>query len=561
VHLDSHTAPFFCLFSSPFLFLWSCQLKHRERFAIRSKYLTLDPSHNKYISSFSNIRIIQRYLVSKAEKLLIPCVDNTNVDRSVAAIHSVLIRCMGFLSEGRSLFDPTTGKAVAMYDELKVQQRDAWSSKRMQNVIRMKVQKRELFQRLFAHANGASSANGSSDLSTSPMKPSSSLSISDLDSLTMQLQLKHSTQQQQHRQPSDDSLCVEGASSSPIQISGIGIGSILGMRNGSGGLAAGLSHVSHSSHNHAHSHQHHAPNPSTTFSSNPTTPLPRSPLLSPNSHTPTATNGEDLDALNEISVFDTRRSRSASVSRSGAQLSVSRFGGEQEEDLNFDLFTSGSPSVGTRSVLQQHHAQYPMSAQSTFILPSAVGTRASTPRTGGDQTASLTMLPSAARVLHQSGRAHSHGRTHEVDPVVDSEEDTPLASEEDEDDTADDEEEGSQSTTDRRQIHSQRGKPRLDQASQATPSLYSSHSHEDTEADDEEEHADLNMDLTILQEEESGEESDDDAEHAHEQPEDQLHLIQIPTSSRQIDTWDAHRADLTLPSTEPRAPQQLRASS
>jgi 2-phosphoglycerate kinase len=32
--------------------------KHKERFAVRSKYMTLDPKFNKYIEHFSSIRAI-----------------------------------------------------------------------------------------------------------------------------------------------------------------------------------------------------------------------------------------------------------------------------------------------------------------------------------------------------------------------------------------------------------------------------------------------------------------------------------------------------------------------
>lgn len=36
----------------------SDELKHKERFAVRSKYMTLDPKFNKYIEHFKFIRVI-----------------------------------------------------------------------------------------------------------------------------------------------------------------------------------------------------------------------------------------------------------------------------------------------------------------------------------------------------------------------------------------------------------------------------------------------------------------------------------------------------------------------
>jgi 2-phosphoglycerate kinase len=37
----------------------SNEAKHRERFAVRAKYMTLDPTRNRYVKYIRNIRIIQ----------------------------------------------------------------------------------------------------------------------------------------------------------------------------------------------------------------------------------------------------------------------------------------------------------------------------------------------------------------------------------------------------------------------------------------------------------------------------------------------------------------------
>ena len=39
--------------------------KHMERFAVRSKYMTLVSSLNKYVKNFANIRVIQKVLKFK----------------------------------------------------------------------------------------------------------------------------------------------------------------------------------------------------------------------------------------------------------------------------------------------------------------------------------------------------------------------------------------------------------------------------------------------------------------------------------------------------------------
>lgn len=39
--------------------LYSNEAKHRERFAVRAKYMTLEPTVNKYVKYIRNIRTIQ----------------------------------------------------------------------------------------------------------------------------------------------------------------------------------------------------------------------------------------------------------------------------------------------------------------------------------------------------------------------------------------------------------------------------------------------------------------------------------------------------------------------
>ncbi|KAK1366307.1 hypothetical protein POM88_041868 [Heracleum sosnowskyi] len=53
--------------------------KHLERFAVRAKYMTLDPEKNKYVKYIRNIRTIQEYLCNRADKHLMPKINNTNV--------------------------------------------------------------------------------------------------------------------------------------------------------------------------------------------------------------------------------------------------------------------------------------------------------------------------------------------------------------------------------------------------------------------------------------------------------------------------------------------------
>lgn len=79
----------------PFVIYISNENKHRERFAVRSKsQASLDPSNNKYIRFFSNIRAIQSHIITAADSHMFPHIDNTNVDRSVSLMHSVIMKAL-----------------------------------------------------------------------------------------------------------------------------------------------------------------------------------------------------------------------------------------------------------------------------------------------------------------------------------------------------------------------------------------------------------------------------------------------------------------------------------
>ena len=70
-------------YTLPFIVYISKSEKHKERFAVRSKLMTLEPKFNKYVENFDNIRIIQNYIIKKAERYQIPIIDNNNIDKSL----------------------------------------------------------------------------------------------------------------------------------------------------------------------------------------------------------------------------------------------------------------------------------------------------------------------------------------------------------------------------------------------------------------------------------------------------------------------------------------------
>lgn len=64
---------------------------HADRMAVRAKNMSSEPDKNKYVKYMGNIRAIQDYHVKTADKLRMPKVHNSNVDRSVTLIHSTVV--------------------------------------------------------------------------------------------------------------------------------------------------------------------------------------------------------------------------------------------------------------------------------------------------------------------------------------------------------------------------------------------------------------------------------------------------------------------------------------
>jgi hypothetical protein len=140
----------FCI---PFIVYIKNKDKHKERFAVRSKHMTLEPKYNKYVACFDNIRTIHKHFVKKAEKRLIPRIDNTNVDKSLGIIHSTIIRCLRKIMAGESLMDEETNKATVLCQEFNVVTKSGLSSAEAQKVIMSKVNKGEIFKRFFGDQN------------------------------------------------------------------------------------------------------------------------------------------------------------------------------------------------------------------------------------------------------------------------------------------------------------------------------------------------------------------------------------------------------------------------
>ncbi|XP_022887841.1 P-loop NTPase domain-containing protein LPA1 homolog 2-like [Olea europaea var. sylvestris] len=129
----------------PFMIYISNEEKHLERFAVRAKYMTLDPSKNKYVKYIRNIRTIQEYLCNRADKHLVPKINNTNVDKSVAAIHATVFSCLRRREAGEQLYDPSTNTVSVIDEEYRNQcTANSLSSKGMFQLIQRQGSSRHL---------------------------------------------------------------------------------------------------------------------------------------------------------------------------------------------------------------------------------------------------------------------------------------------------------------------------------------------------------------------------------------------------------------------------------
>ncbi|KAI3450600.1 hypothetical protein Pfo_007265 [Paulownia fortunei] len=129
----------------PFMIYISNEEKHLERFAVRAKYMTLDPAKNKYVKYIRNIRTIQEYLCNRADKHLVPKINNTNVDKSVAVIHATVFSCLRRREIGEQLYDPITNTVAVVNEEYRNQRTaNSLSSKGMFQLIQRKGSSRQL---------------------------------------------------------------------------------------------------------------------------------------------------------------------------------------------------------------------------------------------------------------------------------------------------------------------------------------------------------------------------------------------------------------------------------
>ncbi|KAM3352408.1 hypothetical protein ACQJBY_023953 [Aegilops geniculata] len=179
----------------PFMVYIANEEKHMERFAVRAKYMTLDPAKNRYIKYIRNIRAIQEYLCNRADKHLVPKINNTNVDQSVAAIHATVFSCLRRREVGEQLYDLNTNTVSVVDEEYRNQRAsNSLGSKGMFQFIQRKGSSRNLMALLnpdgsvtkawhVDSCDGNANGSRSSDKSVGKVNPSQ---IGKVESVNLQ---------------------------------------------------------------------------------------------------------------------------------------------------------------------------------------------------------------------------------------------------------------------------------------------------------------------------------------------------------------------------------------
>jgi 2-phosphoglycerate kinase len=137
-------------YTFPFLVYIEKAQKHKERFAVRSRLMTLDARYNKYVEHFEYIRTIQSYLVKKSDRLLLPKIDNTNVDKSIGMIQETILRSFKDIYQNNiSNYDESNDMLSNYFNNFSKLSKNLLSSKEAGVLISQKVNKNFLFEKYF----------------------------------------------------------------------------------------------------------------------------------------------------------------------------------------------------------------------------------------------------------------------------------------------------------------------------------------------------------------------------------------------------------------------------
>jgi 2-phosphoglycerate kinase len=135
-------------YTFPFLIYIDKAEKHKERFAVRSRQMTLDAKYNKYVENFEHIRCIQNYLTKTSDRSLLPKVDNTNVDKSIGMIQETILRSVkDVFSYNKLLYETGNDTLSTHFNNFSKSTKDVLSSKEANILISQKVNKEFLLEK------------------------------------------------------------------------------------------------------------------------------------------------------------------------------------------------------------------------------------------------------------------------------------------------------------------------------------------------------------------------------------------------------------------------------
>jgi hypothetical protein len=139
-------------YTFPFLIYIDKEEKHKERFAVRAKQMTLDVKYNKYVQNLSNIRTIQSYLLKKADRFRLPKIDNSNIDKSIGMIHETILKSFKDIYNKKKLnFNPETQEFENLYNKFINFKENVLSSKEANILISQKTNKNFLLEKFLGH--------------------------------------------------------------------------------------------------------------------------------------------------------------------------------------------------------------------------------------------------------------------------------------------------------------------------------------------------------------------------------------------------------------------------
>jgi hypothetical protein len=141
-------------YTFPFLIYIDKVEKHKERFAVRAKQMTLDAKYNKYVQNLESIRAIQAYLLKKADRYRLPKIDNSNIDKSIGMMHETILKAFkDIFNKKKQNYNTDSQTFENLYNKFMNFKENVLSSKEANILISQKVNKNFLLDKFFERSD------------------------------------------------------------------------------------------------------------------------------------------------------------------------------------------------------------------------------------------------------------------------------------------------------------------------------------------------------------------------------------------------------------------------